>query len=268
MQKDLQVMIERMKIRNYSFKTIKSYEKCLLRFLKLSELTFGRSDLAIIEKYLLQNYEKGWSSQTLNVHLNAIKHFYKEMFKVDLELKFAKRTSKLPIVLAKEEIEQILSVIANNKHRLLVALSYAAGLRVSEAINLRTADLDFFRKIIMIRQGKGNKDRQTLFPEKLEDDLRNLVAGKDGDMFVFDSNRGGKLTTRSAQKIFSNALVKAKIVKPATFHSLRHSFATHLLENGIDVRYVQELLGHSNIRTTQIYTQVSTKSLRNIRSPL
>jgi site-specific recombinase XerD len=231
-------------------------------------LSFAQSDLGIIEKYLLQNYENGWSSQTLNVHLNAIKHFYKEMFRVNLELKFAKRSAKLPVVLAREEVEQMLAATPNIKHRLLIALSYGAGLRVSEAINLRTADLDFFRKIIMVRQGKGQKDRQTLFPEKLEDDLRNLVAGKKGDEFVFDSNRGGKLTTRSAQKIFSNALVKAKIGKAATFHSLRHSFATHLLENGIDVRYVQELLGHSNIRTTQIYTQVSTKSLRNIRSPL
>ena len=107
-----------------------------------------------------------------------------------------------------------------------------------------------------------------MLPEKLKNDLRNLIAGKKGDDFLFDSNRGGKLSTTSLQKMFHKSLLKTKIKKPATFHSLRHSFATHLLENGTDVRYVQELLGHRNIRTTQIYTQVTNPQLKNIKSPL
>jgi site-specific recombinase XerD len=107
-----------------------------------------------------------------------------------------------------------------------------------------------------------------LFPEKLKNDIQNLIAGKEKESLIFENPRGGKLTERSAQKVFYKALVKTKIKKPATFHSLRHSFATHLLENGVDIRYVQELLGHQNIRTTQIYTKVINPSLKNIKSPL
>ena len=109
---------------------------------------------------------------------------------------------------------------------------------------------------------------KSFYWEKLRTDLKNIIAGKEKNDFVFDSNRGGKLTTRSFQKVFETALKKTNIKKDATFHSLRHSFATHLLENGVDVRYVQELLGHANIRTTQIYTKVTNPQLKNIKSPL
>jgi site-specific recombinase XerD len=121
---------------------------------------------------------------------------------------------------------------------------------------------------VHVKNAKGKKDRITILPKKLENDLRNIIVGKKPNDFVFTSNRGGKLTTTSLQKMFRKSLQKADIKKSATFHSLRHSFATHLLENGTDVRYVQELLGHANIRTTQIYTQVTNPKLKNIKSPL
>jgi site-specific recombinase XerD len=149
----------------------------------------------------------------------------------------------------------------------MIALAYSGGLRVSEIINLKIKDLDLAELIIHIKNAKGNKDRITVFPEKLVMDLRKLIANKNFNDYVFASERGGKLTERTAQKIFENALKKSEIKKEATFHSLRHSFATHLLENGTDVRYVQELLGHSNIRTTQIYTKVTNPKLKNIKSP-
>jgi site-specific recombinase XerD len=119
-----------------------------------------------------------------------------------------------------------------------------------------------------LKDAKGKKDRMTIFPEKLKNNLIEIMTLRDKDDYVFESNRGGKLTEITAQKVFENALNKAKIQKDATFHSLRHSFATHLLENGVDVRYVQELLGHQNIRTTQIYTQVTNPAIRKIKSPL
>lgn len=150
----------------------------------------------------------------------------------------------------------------------MISLGYACGLRVSEVANIKVADLDIDELVVHIKGAKGKKDRISVLPEKLQDALRNIIAGKNGDEFVFVSNRGGKLTTASLQKTFRQSLAKAKVNKPATFHSLRHSFATHLLENGTDVRYVQELLGHSNIRTTQIYTQVTNPKLKNIKSPL
>jgi len=158
--------------------------------------------------------------------------------------------------------------LKNPKHQLLLSLAYGAGLRVSEAISLKVQDLDLDELTIHIKQAKGQKDRLSVIPESLVDSLKNLVAGKTGKDFVFASERGGKLTTRTAQKVFENSLVASGVKKDATFHSLRHSFATHLLENGTDVRYVQELLGHSNIRTTQVYTQVTNPQLKNIKSPL
>ena len=130
------------------------------------------------------------------------------------------------------------------------------------------ADVNLDELTLIVRQGKGKKDRLTVLSKNIIEELKIIMAGRENDDYVFESNRGGKLTEMSAQKVFYSALKKAGIKKPASFHSLRHSFATHLLENGVDVRYVQELLGHANIRTTQIYTKVTNPSLKNIKSPL
>lgn len=259
-----------LKLRNYSRQTIKSYLGCLVDYFKFIKVVKKDPEIELIKKYLLKKQERGLSSQTINLHLNAIKHLYREIFKsaVAIDLKFAKTSKKLPVVLSREEIEEVIGAISNGKHKLLVALSYGAGFRVSEAINLKVKDVDFANNFIHLKEAKGKKDRVTLLPEKLREELKNYLAGRRGEDLVFESNQGGKLTDRTAQKIFENALTKAKIKKDATFHSLRHSFATHLLENGTDVRYVQELLGHCNIRTTQIYTQVTKPSLKNIKSPL
>ena len=185
-----------------------------------------------------------------------------------IEIRGAKKNKSLPVVLSRPEIEKLLEVTGNTKHRLLLSLAYGAGLRVSEVINLKVSDIDPGELTVHIKLAKGKKDRITISPERLVSDIQNLIAGKDKNDFVFSSERGGNLTTRTAQKVFENSLKKAKVSKEATFHSLRHSFATHLLENGVDVRYVQELLGHQNIRTTQLYTQVTNPKLKNIKSPL
>lgn len=236
-------------------------------FLENKEL--GKADVEIIRKFLLGMEAAEKSSQTVNLYLNAIKFFYREVLgsKTRIALKFAKRSRKLPIVLTRNEILKILDNIKNIKHRLAVSLAYGAGLRVSEVVDLRVCDLDLVEGIIHLKQAKGRKDRLTLFPEKLIGEMRVLIAFADGGSYVFASERGGKLTSRTMQKIFTQALKRAGIFKAATFHSLRHSFATHLLENGIDIRYVQELLGHQNIRTTQRYTQVTSTKLKTIKSP-
>ncbi|MBU3965183.1 tyrosine-type recombinase/integrase, partial [Patescibacteria group bacterium] len=175
---------------------------------------------------------------------------------------------KLPVVLSRSEIEKIINSIENRKHKLLISLSYGAGLRVSEAINLKIKDINSEELTIHLKNAKGSRDRITIFPEKLKADLHEFFALRNMNDYVFASERGGKLTERTAQKIFEIAMKKAKIGKDATFHSLRHSFATHLLENGVDIRYVQELLGHQNIRTTQLYTKVTNLNIRKIKSPL
>jgi len=219
---------------------------------------------------LLEKQDRGQSGQTINLYLNAIKYFYREISKSPkkIDLKFAKTSKKLPVVLSRNEIKGIINSIKNRKHKLLVALSYGAGLRVSEVINLKVRDISIEDLTIHIKQAKGKRDRITVFPEKLKSEVTSFIVGRKNNDYLIISDRGGKLTTRTAQKIFEKALKSAKIKKDATFHSLRHSFATHLLENGVDVRYVQELLGHANIRTTQIYTKVTNPKLKNIKSPL
>lgn len=258
-----------LRLRNYSQRTIKSYLYYLSNYLKnINNYKIPNDDL--IRNYLLKKKNKDWSPQSTNLCLNSIKFFYKEVVKApqQINIKFAKKNKKLPIVLSRNEVKKIIVVVKNPKHQLLLALAYGAGLRVSEVINLKVKDIDIEELTIHLKNAKGKKDRITIFPEKLKGDMQNLIAGKDKNDFVFGSERGGKLTTRTAQKVFQNSLKKSGIKKDATFRSLRHSFATHLLENGIDVRYVQELLGHQNIRTTQRYTQVTNPSIKNIKSPL
>jgi site-specific recombinase XerD len=243
------------------------YIKDYLCFAKKMNIT--DKDKAI-EMFLLEKQDKGQSSQTINLGLNAIKFFYYNVVGSAEKINFrcAKRSKKLPVVLSKKEIEKIILSIDNQKHKIMVSLGYAAGLRVSEVINLKVKDIDIEELVIHIKNAKGKKDRITIFPAKIKDHIRSLIAGKECDDLVFESNRGGILTVTSLQKVFQKALQKSGIKKEATFHSLRHSFATHLLENGVDVRYVQELLGHANIRTTQIYTKVTNPALRKIKSPL
>lgn len=269
MDSRIQRLDDELRLRRYSPKTRTSYVRCVTEYFDFAKKRASRVDVELIRSFLLKKEGKGDSSQTINVYLNAIKFYYRDVVKSPkrIDIKFAKRTKRLPVVLSKEEIEKMLSTIANSKHYLLVALSYSAGLRVSEAIHLRVRDIQPDELMLTIRHAKGNKDRVTIFSEKLRAKMASMVAGREGGEYVFSSERGGKLTERTAQLVFQKALQKAGIKKAATFHSLRHSFATHLLENGTDVRYVQELLGHQNIRTTQIYTQVTNPSIKRIKSP-
>ncbi|KKP79437.1 MAG: hypothetical protein A2271_04140 [Candidatus Moranbacteria bacterium RIFOXYA12_FULL_35_19] len=277
LQELLQKIKNELKLRNYSPRTIESYLGCLVDYFKYIKIVKKEPEIELIKKYLLEKQDRGQSSQTINVHLQSIKYFYREVMKnkTEIDIKFAKTPSKLPIVLSRDEIGKILAEISNEKHRLMVALAYSGGLRVSEIINLKIKDINLAELIIHIKGAKGNKDRITVFPEKLVADVEELISNKNSNDYFFASERGaclpmrqGKLTERTAQKVFENALKKAGVQKDATFHSLRHSFATHLLENGTDVRYVQELLGHANIRTTQIYTKVTNPMIRKIKSPL
>jgi len=258
-----------LKIRNYSLKTIKIYLYGIKEYFIFKKTNFEVLETENIKQFLLKKQETGISPQTINLFISAIKFFYRNIIKTnaDFSIQSAKKNHSLPVVLSRTEIAHLIMATQNTKHKLLLSLAYAAGMRVSEVVNLKIKDVDFEELIIHIKEAKGKKDRITTLSEKLKYELQNLVANKDKNDFVFASERGGKLTTRTAQKIFENSLQKSGIKKDATFHSLRHSFATHLLENGVDIRYVQELLGHCNIRTTQIYTHVTNPQLKNIKSP-
>ena len=256
-----------LQILDYSPRTIKSYINALNKYFSYKKKYLKKPDENNIKDFLLF-YKKGKiSAQTRNQYLNAIKFYYYKIVKINkkIDIRSAKRSQSLPIVLTRTEINKLLSVINNTKHKLIISLAYGAGLRVSEVVNLKVNDLDLEELTIHLKKAKGNKDRITIIPQKLKHALKNISSKNNN--YIFESERGGKLTTRTAQKIFSNAIKKANIKKNATFHSLRHSFATHLLENGTDIRYVQELLGHQNIRTTQLYTKVTNPTLKNIVSP-
>jgi integrase/recombinase XerD len=270
MGKFLDFIASEMRLRNLSPRTIKAYCHAieeLYTYYNKSPKDISNNE---VKKYLLEKMDKGYSAQSISLILNSLNFLYREIYKnpLDINIKHPKKALKIPILLTRKEIDSILNSFANKKHRLLIALSYSAGLRVSEAVNLRITDIDLDECTLFVREGKGKKDRRTVISEKLIKDIQRLSAGKEDDEYLFDSQQGGAITTRTAQKIFGQALQRAQITKKATFHSLRHSFATHLLENGVDVRYVQELLGHANIRTTQRYTQLTNPALKNIKSPL
>ena len=270
MQTELQKPERELKIKNYSSKTIKSYLYGLREYFSFKAKNFSDLDQENIRNFLLHCEQKQISPQSKNLFLSAIKFYYRNVTRnlQQIEIQSAKKPKSLPVVLSRIEIRKIIESPRNSKHKLLLSLAYGAGLRVSEVVFLKVQDLDIDELTIYIKQAKGQKDRISVIPESIADEIRNLIAGKANNDFVFASERGGKLTTRTAQKVFENALRFSGIGKDATFHSLRHSFATHLLENGTDVRYVQELLGHQNIRTTQRYTQVTNPQLKNIKSPL
>ncbi len=264
----LKLLEEELVLRGRSKRTCEAYCVCLKEYLRFVD---GRTaDMGLVREFLLLKKSEGKAPSTTNLYLNAIKFFYKNVLKVGFscDLKFSKKPQRIPVVLSREEIFDIISVIKNPKHKLLISLAYGAGLRVSEVVSLQVRDIDFREKLLFVRNGKGGRDRITILPEKLIHQIGQFSFGKEPDDYLLESERGGRLCSRTAQKVFLNALSKAGIRKTASFHSLRHSFATHLLENGTDIRYVQELLGHKSIKTTQIYTRVTKRSIRGVVSPL
>lgn len=209
----LRMLEDELQVRNYAVKTVKNYCMCVRDF--LSFVDSGWDDMMVVKKYLLLKQKQDYSPQSINLYLNAVKFFYRYVLKVkfELDIKFVKRTKRIPMILSRKEIKKIISVILNQKHRLLISLAYGAGLRVSEVVKMRVQDLDFDRGLVLVRSGKGAKDRRTVFPVKLRDEFEEYLEGWDRDDFVFFSNRGGRLCERSAQKVFQNAVLKSGIRK-------------------------------------------------------
>lgn len=260
-----------LKIRGFSPRTIDSYclyNRLFLEFIKKSPKEVTSED---IRKYLEHLTDKNSASSTVNVAINSLKFYYTQILKRKLffDIRHAKKSNYLPVVLSQEEVEKMISSTINPKHQFLISLMYAAGLRVSETIKIKMRDIDLDRKMLRVYQGKGAKDRYTMLAEKLLPTLEQQIKLKRPEDYLFTGAGGeGHLTPMSAEKIIKKAAGLAKILKNVSCHTLRHSFATHLLEQGTDIRYIQELLGHKRLETTQIYTKVSAKNLGNIKSPL
>lgn len=261
---------QEMKIRKFSPKTIKSYLHYITEILSFSNKNPKTVNTEDIRNYLEHLVDKDCSASTLNTAYSALKLYFEKILrrKFFVNIPRAKSSKKLPETLTKEEIKLILGTIQNVKHKLLLGLMYSSGLRVSEVVNCKVKDLDFENKMLRVRGAKGAKDRITILSEKVCAVLQKYVKNKEYEDHIFESERSGKLTERTVQKIFADALSKSGLKKRASCHSLRHSFATHLLESGTSIRYIQELLGHKRLETTRIYTKVAKNNLQNIKSPL
>lgn len=261
-----------LRIRKYSRKTIDAYlyynHKLLEHTLKFpGEMT--PEDIRDFLDHLVS--DKNAAVASVNLAMNALRFNYEKLLHMSIlyDLKRPRKDRKLPVVFSKDEIGKILSAPMNIKHKAILSLTYSAGLRVSEASNLRIEDLDRSRGLLIIRGAKGRKDRHSLLSEKVVRILDEYMDLAKPSGWLFPGQETHKrLAVRTIERIFEQALIRSGIRKKAGIHSLRHSFATHLLESGIDLRYIQELLGHSNSKTTEIYTHVSTKIFHRIQSPI
>ena len=212
------------------------------------------------------------SENLIHSRLNAIKFYFEQVLCRDKiffkEIPRPKKKSSLPKVFSKNDITKIFAQIANLKHLLMLKLCYGMGLRVSEITNLKIVDIDSQRMLVHIEGAKGKKDRYVTLPSSVLDDLRNYYRAYRPKTYLFEGQHGGQYAVRSVQAVFKNAMQKAKINKQVGIHGLRHSYATHLLECGTDMFFIQKLLGHKDIKTTEIYAKVSNRQLGAIVSPL
>jgi integrase/recombinase XerD len=259
-----------LKISKNSPHTIKTYlrfNKSFLDFTGKNPESINEED---VKKFMAKNLMDS-SSSSLILFLSSIKYSFSNILKKDitLNIKRPKKEKKIPLVMTREEVKKLIVSAKTKKSRLIISLLYACGMRVSELTILKISEIDFNEKIGYIRQSKGNKDRLFNLPEFLLNDLKKQVELQKSikSPFLF-SGPNGSLSSRNLQKIISSLSKNVGINKQIHCHTLRHSFATHLLENGVDLRKIQELLGHSDLSTTQIYTHISREELKKIKSPI
>lgn len=270
----LETVRREMRLRNYSHKTIKAYLSCLRMYIRHIRPKHPRELTDVdIRRYLLFLLQEGKiAASTVNQVINALRFLYVELYKRPMmlgEIPRPKKESKLPVVLSVNEVLSILNAVDNLKHRTILMFVYSAGLRVGEVVRLKIQDIDTDRKMIHLHGAKGKKDRYTLLADAVVDSLGEYLQAYQPKEYLFEGWKDRRhYSERSVQHIFGQAVARAGIRKSVTVHSLRHSFATHLLEGGTDIRFIQELLGHRSTKTTEIYTHVSNRSLGRITSPL
>lgn len=262
-----------MEHKRYSPSTISSYREAVTRFLQHhEEIAIEELSNEHVVEYIHWIIGKNRISQSFqNQIVSAIKLYFREIEKSQIEvekIERPRREHKLPNVLSKSEVKNILGSIQNIKHRTMLSLIYACGLRRKELLELKPNNIDSKRRLLHINNAKGKKDRIIPISDKIIEMLREYYRTSKPKEWLFEGqNAGYQYHEQSLQSVLKKAIRMAKVNKPVTLHWLRHSYATHLLESGTDLRYIQELLGHKSSRTTEIYTHVSTKSLQNIKSP-
>ncbi|MCY2686774.1 site-specific tyrosine recombinase/integron integrase [Salinimicrobium sp. TH3] len=264
--------LQKLELKRYAASTVRTYVSCFETFMNYySNREVKDLNENDIRLYLQKLIREEASHSYINQSINAIKFYYEVVLEMPNRFYAIERPraeEKLPEVLAKEEVLCIIENTNNIKHRCVVSLLYSAGLRRGEVLNLKIGDIDSKRMVIKVRSGKGNKDRYTILSEKLLGDLRKYFLEWRPKEHLFEGPKGDKYSAESVVKIVKEASRKAGIRKRVTPHMLRHSFATHLLESGTDLRYIQVLLGHKSTKTTEIYTHVATNIFFKIKNPL
>jgi site-specific recombinase XerD len=267
--------LDKLKLENKSSNTIGNYHFAFLRFINTYRYktleginTFESAEINKYHSLLQQKYGK--SASGINISVNAIKFYYKEILHKDLDTEPVirpKREDNLPNVLSEDDTRKIILHTYNIKHKAILLTIYSAGLRISELINLKIADIHSQRQMLFIKGAKGMKDRYTLLSEKDLALLREYYKKYKPREYLFEGQHGGRYSETSIRRILDMAKTRAGVTQKITVHTLRHSFATHLLEHGTDLRYIQELLGHNSSKTTEIYTHVSKREISKIKSP-
>lgn len=264
--------LRKLELKKYAQNTAKTYIGLFEIFINhYKDKELKSIDENDIRGYLQLMVQQNKSSSYINQMINSIKFYYEVVLGMPnrfYSIERPRKEDKLPKVISLEEVQLLIKNTNNIKHKCIVSLLYSAGLRRSELLNLKLEDIDSKRMVINIKQGKGNKDRLTILSESVLIDLRQYYIQYKPKTYLFEGQKGKQYTAESVVKIIKNAAKKAKIRKIITPHMLRHSFATHLLENGTDLRYIQVLLGHSSTKTTEIYTQVAINNIKAIKSPI
>lgn len=259
-------------LKAYSQNTQRTYTVEFIQFLAL----LGPHQAAELSPEKLQSYflyciAQGISENYLHSRINAVKFFYEKVMhrpRMFLDIPRPKKPLLLPKSLNPKEVAKIIDVTENRKHRLIIKLVYGMGLRVSEIVTLRVEDIDSVTMRVLISGAKGKKDRYTNLPESILAELREYYKSYRPQHYLFEGQEGGQMSVRTAQSVFKEAMRKAKVRKKVGIHGLRHSYATHLLENGTDISLIQKLLGHNNIKTTLCYTHVAEQTVSAVKSPL
>ena len=259
-----------LQLRGVSEHTLKAYISNNQRFLKWIKKEPNSVDENDVKRFIGSLIKKRLSQNTIALVKASLKFYYGEILNKNVvHFKTPKISKKLPIVLSKDEVKKLINSAKNSKSRLMLMMLYSSGLRVSELVHLKHEDLESKEKIGWVRSGKGRKDRLLILSESLINELTAFKReNRPQNGHIFINHEGLPLSPRNVQKMVKRAALRAGINKKVTPHTLRHSFATHLLESGTDIRKIQELLGHSNLQTTQIYTKVSTEELKKVKSPL
>jgi len=253
-----------LKIRGLSPLTVRNYGFFVQKFVTHSGKKAEEVNEDDVKAYLGSLFEDK-SKNTIMLAAAALKFFFKEVLKKDFEnVRVPKKDKKLPEVLSKQEVLRLIESADNAKTKLMISMLYSSGLRVSELVNLKVSDLDLQNNTAWVRKGKGSKDRIFSLAKNLNESVKGYLEGRD-NLYVFSKDK--PLTTRNIQKIIFSLRQKAGINKKVTPHTLRHSFATHLLEQGTDIRVIQALLGHSNLNTTQLYTHISSEQIKKVVNP-